>query len=919
MANKQTLPGMVDTQKRYVQADTSPQIPQISWKSPLRDVSNLMNETNEFAETYSKLRYDEYEAKYNNMATQMFHEMDDATDPCQLQEIKNKYDTEFNKPLDNTVWAKSYNNSRYKRSWIDGMNLNYEKKYIQKMHEFTAIQLDRTLNEMSSAAALTGDVRSAASFFDSGINAIGNTKHMDIEVRDKMQKQFATDFIGKLYTRDPNFALSFVNQAESGLAKYGIDVNKIRRDAEQYNSQKANDEWQAYQRAKTIQSDMNTAKEEYYKAQIVANPEKTAEIQKEALKYDNGVGVNVSEFIRKRQGSSTSPTGLQVGLSEAAKKGKEEYEKYVKNNFAEIAMDSKARSTRDDLDKEFGIKREQGENDEIKYKFKNNLESRYVNGEKIDIAKEDKNIKDLNISEKQKNELYNTLSSIAKAQKEAETKKNDANIKETSKSRLNDANIAISNSSDDKTLLNIYDTYAKELTEDDRGTLIDKISAKIENLKKEGKLNNESAKKLKQDIRYTQLLNSNDYLSPKELENLVSNEEIRVEQATALKNNQDKRLEEENKLSKESRIKEVFKKAYLSSEKGVIFDYKLFEDDLSQDDILKLHTLNLNTQKNKYTAELSKIVLQHMGNVVPEDMQRQDILALTKIAPYGTNVEEDYKKKFQEIGNVDESILNNVKSKVDLYFTPIGLELTDYEQQQKYQAVNEILTKARDKGISDAEIMTIINKYKPSAEQLRQHGINQTSARYLIDNQKDKIFLIGETKIEDDDTTYKTSSISLNKDATFGNLRNYEMTVQDSYNKGFITKSEYEEYMRPLMAAYEPIVKETLANPDTVIGDMAVRLKNFLYPKTDDFDLFPSEIKDYQDFYNNLNEIAANLEMRGVPLDKEKTLGYKIANLAREVFGGNVSIDGDFISSEAIFYEYISKKYSNYDGGNIIK
>ena len=307
MANKQTLPGITDTSKGLVNGAQSPTLPQIRWESPLRNMGNVMTQTAYFGADYTGLRYEEYEAKYNNMAAQMFHEMDDATDPCQLQDIKNKYDQSFKQPLDDTVWAKSYLSSRQKKRWTDDLNTNYEKKYVQKMHDFTLIQTERTLNEMSSAAAETGDIYAAASYFDSGMNQTGSAQHLTVDEKNRLQMNYAKDFIGKLYTKDPNFALSFVNQAEKGLAKYGIDFNEVRRRATDYNNERANDEWRAYTRAKTLKEDEDTAAARFYATKVLTGNMSSADAEREVQLVSDNAFLKYRRLTKETGAPSANP------------------------------------------------------------------------------------------------------------------------------------------------------------------------------------------------------------------------------------------------------------------------------------------------------------------------------------------------------------------------------------------------------------------------------------------------------------------------------------------------------------------------------------------------------------------------------------------------------------------------------------
>lgn len=901
-----------------VEGAKAPQVPQISWQSPLRDVAGITERAADFTKTYQNLRFEEYQAKYDNLANQMYHEMDVATDPCQLQEIKNKYDEAFAKTLDDTIWASSYNNSRYKQEWTRNMNTNYEKVYLKKMNDFAVVQTERTLNEMVSAAAQSGDANAAASYFTAGMNLVGNDRYMNVNQKNSLQEAYAKNLVGGLFTKDPNFALSFVDTAGGSLAKYGVDINDIRNRAESYNEQKKNDEWQAYTRAKQLKSDNDTAMAKYYEAQIISYPEKSAELQKQALEYNNEVGVAVSEFVRKRTSASSSPTALQSGMAEAAKKGREEYNKFVKANFADISLDSKARSSRDDLDKTFGIDRT-GEKEDLGSAYKLKFETKKAIGEKININKEINNINSLDIPDKEKAELIKIAGEAYNGQVDAEDKEREASEKGSSLNSLNSAKIAVASATSPQSLFFIFDSYSPSLTGEDRGKLIGEINAKANSLKSEGKITDKEQKGLNQDVLYFQMKNDGKFYTVGQLENLVSTGQLRVEQAEDLQSAQNKRMTENLDKENKSKRKDIFLRAYANSQNGVVTDYSGYEDVLSVEDMGKLQAINLNTQKNRYNAELARIALQHMGNTVPEEMQRQDLIYLQGIAPLDANVEEDYQKKVGELGNAEEGILKNIKSMVDMYFVPVGEKFTDYEIQQKAKAAAEILTMSKNKTLSNAEIMEIIKKYKPNAEQLRQYGFNQSSARYLLENQRDKVFLIGETKIEEGDSTFKTPAIFLNENATFNDMRNYQLVVEDAYAKGFIDKEEYGGFMKPMMAGYEPIVDKVLSSPDSVIGDIAVKLRNFLYPIPDELDLFEPEITDYKDFYSQLNDIANILESYGIPLDKTKSLGYKVANFARAATGADIKLDGDFLGAEVIFYQYINAKYQNNAGGTVIK
>ena len=61
MANKQTLPNMVDTKKTFVQAQPSPKLPAMDYRSGLRDVAGAMEQTNDFLNEYQKMKFEQFQ------------------------------------------------------------------------------------------------------------------------------------------------------------------------------------------------------------------------------------------------------------------------------------------------------------------------------------------------------------------------------------------------------------------------------------------------------------------------------------------------------------------------------------------------------------------------------------------------------------------------------------------------------------------------------------------------------------------------------------------------------------------------------------------------------------------------------------------------------------------------------------------
>ena len=104
MANKQTTPQMVGVQGSYVNTNGNPLIPQTNWKSPLRQIAQIGEQGVTLAKQYQDIKFDGYQAQYSIMANQMYHEMQDATDPCQIDEIQKKYEQKFSQPLEDTSY-----------------------------------------------------------------------------------------------------------------------------------------------------------------------------------------------------------------------------------------------------------------------------------------------------------------------------------------------------------------------------------------------------------------------------------------------------------------------------------------------------------------------------------------------------------------------------------------------------------------------------------------------------------------------------------------------------------------------------------------------------------------------------------------------------------------------------------------------
>lgn len=872
MANKQTLPGMVDTQKRYVQADTSPQIPQISWKSPLRDVSNLMNETNEFAETYSKLRYDEYEAKYNNMATQMFHEMDDATDPCQLQEIKNKYDTEFNKPLDNTVWAKSYNNSRYKRSWTDDMNLNYEKKYIQKMHEFTAIQLDRTLNEMSSAAALTGDVRSAASFFDSGINAIGNTKHMNIEVRDKMQKQFATDFIGKLYTRDPNFALSFVNQAESGLAKYGIDVNKIRRDAENWNLSKQREAREKERQERIYLENIEKAQASYLTMQIRQGLKQRSDALQEASLISPNVYNTVFEKTKPANTSSTRDVSIFTKRILNSSDPEEEKKK-IYSEYSDLSS-----TERNTIDAYVNILKndENVSDDDIIYidDLKNGRVwasteelSNKFSGETLEKALEARTAGEKIISSRLK---------------EKETQLSNEE-KDKSSALLLEAREKLMSAETLQEKISIYEEYSPQLNSSDASNLFtefkndySKLSENITNEQKEEfKKQYENMHNAEYQTIYKSITENPDIYNEEDFRKWAESGRFSQTEIKEFRDLKSTTKEKNTQAQIQINNDTIRFKASLAWERGDTVDPNEYANSLTNVDrqtaIKEAQDANKSVMEERYKKSMNALTLSiYSQNMDLTDLQER---SLNIASAYGKDYNTVYEsaKKIWDTKEKDRTgMITSAVNKINqLWGSPVyGKEtkieadakntLLDYVQAQALQLMSE--NKDISAFLSDDNLQKLVYTYKPTSSTVLKafEGFRLSKAALDVSRERFSTY--------DKDLKKWVPNNNFDPAETFA----YRAQVQAALNNQVISPEDYASYMGIADDSLIATIDEYQKKPDTVLG-YSIKYFKEKYFKGDNID--------YPVMSNLINQTLSLLGEYGIGYDNNVNDSWFYKNL----------------------------------------
>lgn len=323
MANKQTLPNMVDTKKTFVQGQSSPKLPSFDYRSGMRDIAGAMEQTNDFLNEYQKMKFEQFQAGLQNIELQQIHEMQDATDPCQLEEINKKYEKAYASQYKNDFWGDSYYQSRYYENWKARHTENQQKVYFQKQHDFSAIQATATLNELSNTIALTNSPEEVYSLLRNGEAMLANSKHLTAQDKFKLMSDFYKQSVGNLYSSNPNKAVAWLNYAGNAYDKYGVNSSEIIRKAEDYNLQKARLELSIAKEQKKIldsieQDKKDAAISDAYSLlvkQKIGEDVSRDDLDNAAMNLvDLGYGKEANEFFKAYNPSSKSETAKQRAI-----------------------------------------------------------------------------------------------------------------------------------------------------------------------------------------------------------------------------------------------------------------------------------------------------------------------------------------------------------------------------------------------------------------------------------------------------------------------------------------------------------------------------------------------------------------------------------------------------------------------------
>ena len=257
MANKQTLPNTQRFQESYIQTNGAPLIPTMDFKSPMRGVAGVLEQAADFGNTYTKLRYEGYEAQGTKLMADMAHAMEDAKDPCELEDIRKQYESQLNTIGGDDIFGKSYRKSRYFNNFKEKWDINAEKVYLNKMHDFELIQAEDTGNQIASTISQLGDPASMESGIAAYEASLAGIQHMDAQTKYKLMTNFYKNTVSQLYNSDPNKAVAWLDYAGDKYDGYGVDANEIRTKADNYNKAKQREADLDYKRSLAIQKQSN--------------------------------------------------------------------------------------------------------------------------------------------------------------------------------------------------------------------------------------------------------------------------------------------------------------------------------------------------------------------------------------------------------------------------------------------------------------------------------------------------------------------------------------------------------------------------------------------------------------------------------------------------------------------------------------
>lgn len=923
MANKQTLPNQVDVHGSYINTHGTPQMPSINYKSPLRGVAGVVDYANQFVGTYTKLRNEQYEAQGVGLMNRMAHEMEDAKDPCELQEIKNSYDQQLDEIGGDDLFAKNYRNSQYFQNFKNKWNLNTEKLYLNKMHDFENIAAVSTGQEIANTLAdaqSPDDINTAIQAYNS---SLADIQHLSADHKYKLLSNMISASLGNVVANNPQVAEEFIGKYGEYWGKFGLDTaevtNKIENRKRAMRAEARREE--AHQRK--LIKEAREAETDRLKASIIKNPENAEAIIAEAGTIDDKMFVNLSDWYRKgigkQKASTQSPyvkgfieaedkeayikenleaigdskyraavnfyyqnvdkkaatsaekeeeANLQNGMRDAAEESQEAYESYVDEHFADIAKYGKARAMQTTLDKRFGIKE-----DSYLDLYMNDLNSMDLSIEdvKAERARLQKNTL---LSAADKNKVYKTLSTIEsklnsasekaerKADKEAaaEVKEQEKIAKEDSAQALNEVYAQVPNGAE-----SVNEAYLNNLSKmntADRGKAIKQLNTLIREEAKGDAKAQTDAQRQQQAKNYMALNNQiiNGTLNdPNVIEQAANDGLITPQNAVRLQNKLHELNVKQSKADEKSLIDQDKLLIYSNAEKGIVTPINELKSGNS--DVIRARNIEANKiTENNYKKRRAEITSEIYDNLPDEETQRGYVNDLTRLNVSGTHTpEQDVQKVISQVSNSDFDKFRNLKTKL---FAFMGAPLSG----KNYSAYEMEL---RNAALDEAYDFAKDKGRAPTTEELTQIAGKYMPTKVGFNQYRDTrdsayFNLLSARNSLFEPVKFKTDENGT-KVATYKLNKNYKFTDFDNYTQRLeqardkISDSEYKELYKPVALYLGDIVRK--AQSENTIEAYAMR--SLLQKK------YSNRIEDPAMIYEDYRKLIENLETNGVDRSKD--------------------------------------------------
>lgn len=908
MANKQSLPTLNEPKSGFINSNAMGNVTAVKdWKEKKwASVANLSNGIVGVSTAYKNMKHTEMLAKLDNLQQQNLHNLGDAKDPCELPDLINNANKSYDDLFKDDPYGKSfYESEAYNKFKIKNEQLT-QNKVNELNHKFSSIQAVATGNEISSDIALMGDPERMSNALKS-YEAMLSQMELTADEKFKIMGAVVKDSFGKVLTNNPNNAVNWYNYSNGAYDKYGVDGADLIEKAKNYNKALEREKRAIENYEYTKKQREQAAKTNYYKSQILQNPDMTESILSKALLEDDKIYVDLSEFVKKNTPKSSQRSQMSKDFTKAyAEKGVKGAEDFIKNNPNAVndpntmtAYENVKKLNKSESDTEALLKDMQDAFSEGNYEeFRTNHLAEILAVDKTRTAdsayreelKVSSNTDDYTLLIANSNNVDNinyiaeqaladdTLtskdkSSIVKyrntriSQIENKADKTETKIKKQQKEKITEESakaygeILLEQNKGSEAIKNKFNELNDKLTITDKNKAIALYNKAA---KEEGKEQKDLLKEV-QEANYNKLMG--DYrdgnLSQEKIDNAFENGNISIKHKEKLEQTLYKAEIKQAEQTKKDNKEQALKTIYNADANGETVDVSKLP---SQDaDVIKTaNSVNLKNGKRVYTNEKNNIFGEMLDNSMPDDevIEGWKNRLIEKNYIGNTELPEQWiENTLTSIRGIEQSKASFVKSKIDTLFgKPLnGKSFSEYETSLKDLAYKEALKSVADGKTPNFE--EIYKNHKPTKEGLSLYYRNKDNAYYSLLANRDALFITKEVSNKDGDVTIKTKSFTLNPDYKFSDFNAYIDNVEKA--RMDMSDSEYKELYKPV-ALYLGDILNTAQKDSSVEAYALNKLRDFMYGKGNPIS---TPVKFYEDYRKIMAIVEENIAGRSEPSD----------------------------------------------------